>query len=440
MATFSAEIKTPEERLVHGVIVGTWALWAIGAVYHVYPLLAWYLAGLAFARRLELTSELRHLKPLPLGVWIWIAGAVTMALALVLGHLNYDFGTIDILKSLFGWAKGWALFAVLPFAGATLRIRPQVLFRAMNILSLQTLILTPLFLLAAAAGLPPVIYVSPLIYLGGGGSAFFEVGTHWIDPGAHDARLRYFAPWAPAAALAAQIALVMALFDRDWRWRAVGIVSALVVCYCAKSRLSLVGIPLLLIAIPALSQLHRPIIIGATGGVAVLGAIFLKSIQAIVEQAMDAFASARADSSRVRATLQRIAQHRWANEAPWFGHGAVERGPHLVEFMPIGSHHTWNGLLFVKGAVGFGALAVPMAWTFVEVLFKAQKDRVARAALGITLVLFVNSFGENLEILAYLTWPGLLLIGIAMRRRVVSIWRHPLQVAHPYPQNLPAQS
>jgi hypothetical protein len=434
MATVSPEIKTHEESLVHGVIVGTWALWSIGAIYHVYPILAWYLAGLAFARRMQLTSTLHNIKPLPIGVWVWIIGMGTMALALVLGHLNYDFGPIEILKSLFGWAKGWALFALLPFAGATLKIRPQVLFRAMNILSLQTLALTPLFLLAAAASLPPVLYVSPLIYLGGGGEAFFEVGTHWVDPGANDVRLRYFAPWAPAAALAAQIGLVMALFDRDWRWRTVGIVSAIVVCYCAKSRLSLVGIPLLLIAIPALSQLHRPYIIAATGAAAVIGTVFFKSIAIIVEQGMDAFASARADSSRVRATLQRIALHRWANEAPWFGHGAVERGPHLVEFMPIGSHHTWNGLLFVKGAVGFAALAIPMAWTFVECLIKAQKDRAARAALGITLVLFVNSFGENIEILAYLTWPGLLLLGIAMNRRVVSIWRHPLQIAHPSPR------
>ena len=44
-----------------------------------------------------------------------------------------------------------------------------------------------------------------------------------------------------------------------------------------------------------------------------------------------------------------------------WGHGTVERGPHIVEYMPIGSHHTWNGLLFVKGMVGYAGLAVPMA-------------------------------------------------------------------------------
>jgi hypothetical protein len=428
MAVFATDDKTPEEALVHGVIVGTWALWVVGAVYHAYPILGWGLAVLAFARRFGLTSYDRPIKPVPLGVWVWIAGAATMAFALVMGQLDFEFGVFDIVKGLFGWVKGWALFAALPFAGATLRIRPQVLYRATNILALQTLILTPVFLLGGALNLPPVLYTSPLIYLGGAGDAFFQVGTHWIDPGSPVVRLRYYAPWAPAAALVAQISLVLALFDRDWRWRAVGIVSALAVCWFAKSRLSVVGIPVLLLAIPLLSQIHRPLVIGMGGAAAVVGAFTVSSILHLVEQATTTFNSARADSSRVRSTLQRIALDRWEKEAPIFGHGAVERGPHLVEFMPIGSHHTWYGLLFVKGAVGFAALAIPLAWTFIECLIKAQKDRVARAALGVTLVLLVNSFGENLEILAYLTWPGLLLIGIAMKRRTVSIVSSPLGV------------
>ena len=75
------------------------------------------------------------------------------------------------------------------------------------------------------------------------------------------------------------------------------------------------------------------------------------------------------------------------------------------------------GLLFVKGIVGFLALAVPLIWTFVEMAAKAQSDRVARAALAVTIVIAFYTFGENLEILSYLFWPGLVLIGIAMRRR-----------------------
>jgi hypothetical protein len=99
-----------------------------------------------------------------------------------------------------------------------------------------------------------------------------------------------------------------------------------------------------------------------------------------------------------------------------WGHGIVERGPHLVEYMPIGSHHSWYGLLFVKGAVGFGALALPMAWSVVELTIKAQRSGVARLGLGIVLVMFLYTFGENLEILTYLLWPGLVVLGGAFAR------------------------
>jgi hypothetical protein len=85
------------------------------------------------------------------------------------------------------------------------------------------------------------------------------------------------------------------------------------------------------------------------------------------------FKEARAESTRVRQTLKEIAGYRWKTEAPIWGHGVVEPGPHLVEYMPIGSHHTWYGLLFVKGIVGLFALAVPMALSFLVLLFKAQK-------------------------------------------------------------------
>jgi hypothetical protein len=89
-----------------------------------------------------------------------------------------------------------------------------------------------------------------------------------------------------------------------------------------------------------------------------------------------------------------------------------------VEYMPIGSHHTWFGLLFVKGAVGFVALAIPLLWSFVDLLIKAQKSDTARTGLSIVLVLFLYTFGENLEILAYLIWPGLVLLGLAFQERV----------------------
>ena len=405
------------------MILATWPLWAVGALYHIYPILGWVLGLWALGRRLGLTHvDPERLKPVPLGVWIWITGMSVMAFALVMGHLDNDYGVVEIAKSLAGWVKGWGLFIVLPFAGATLKIRPHTIIRAINMLALQTLFVAPVFILASMSGMPKVIYVSPLYYLGGASPTFFEVGTHWVDPGTTDVRFRFYAPWGPASALVAQIALMLGIYDRDFRWRVVAIVHALLLCWLAKSRLSVVAIPVLMLALPMLSQLYRPAMMWVGGAATLTAALMFNILLTLVDQAVSGFAGARADSSRVRATLQTIAIHRWWKEAPVFGHGIVERGSHLVEFMPIGSHHTWNGLLFIKGGVGMLALAVPLAWTFLEMLLKAQRDRTCRAALGIVLVFFINSFGENLEILCYLLWPPMLFLGIAMKRRFVGIY------------------
>ena len=108
------------------------------------------------------------------------------------------------------------------------------------------------------------------------------------------------------------------------------------------------------------------------------------------------------DSSRVRATLGRIAVDRWQEEAPVFGHGVVERGPHLVEYMPIGSHHSWYGLLFVKGLAGLLSFALPIVLSTAVLGKNAYRNPRARVGLSMVLLLLLYSFGENLEILAYL--------------------------------------
>ena len=118
----------------------------------------------------------------------------------------------------------------------------------------------------------------------------------------------------------------------------------------------------------------------------------------------------------------RIALQRWQSEAPIWGHGEVERGPHMVEYMPIGSHHNWYGLLFVKGIVGLGALLVPMLVGLLELSIKSSRNKEARIGLGMLLLLFLYTFGENLEVLAYLIWPGLLFIGMGARPSVAIRW------------------
>jgi hypothetical protein len=175
-----------------------------------------------------------------------------------------------------------------------------------------------------------------------------------------------------------------------------------------------------LVAVFVLAHLNRPFLLVAIGFVAAGAVLFLDQILILIDDAENSFNAARAASSRVRDTLNDIGYHRWHTEAFWFGHGVVERGPHLVHFMPIGSHHTWYGLLYVKGLVGFLALAIPFGWSVLELMAKAQCDRVARSALCILLAVGMFSFADNLEIVTYLIWPGLLIIGIGLRRPLLN--------------------
>ena len=68
----------------------------------------------------------------------------------------------------------------------------------------------------------------------------------------------------------------------------------------------------------------------------------------------------------------------------------------------------------VLAAVGALALAVPLAVT-AAVLGKAALGSAAgRCGFGLVLAMVLYSFGENLEMLAYLCWPAWLAIGVAL--------------------------
>ncbi len=418
MAAPALRPETPEERIVHNTIVWTWLFWVLGALYFVAPVIGWYLAVLGLRRWLGTArGGFDYPTRIPAGVIVWWLGMAGMLFALIAGHIDFDLGFGQMLKSAIGWAKGWALIALFPWIGAMLRIRPAIIYRATNQLALQSILFTPIFVAAALARLPHPFYISPLLVLGGPGPEYFSVEFYSIDNTNGNLRWRYFAPWAPAAAFVANISFVFALYDQDRFWKACGIICCILVCLLTQSRLGLLAIPVILLIGLLLHNLTRVLTIGTLSGLITLAAFLSAQIAGLIADMTEKFNGARAASTRVRALLGSIAKHRWASEAPIFGHGIVEKGPHLVEHMFIGSHHSWYGLLFVKGIVGFLSLAIPLAWTFCEMVAKAQCDRVARCALGVTVIITLYTFGENLEILSYMIWPGLIVIGTACRRR-----------------------
>ena len=410
--------RAPEDLIVAIALAATWFVYLFGGLYVLGPVLGVGLTGLLFARYYLANDqvETQAIAPIPSGVWVWILGMLVMLLALEVGHMNQNMGLGQTIKSTIGWAKGWALMALFPLIGACMNIRVETIIRAAGWVALGTLVLTPIFMVAPMVGLPQVLFVSPLKLVGGPGPEFFAVQLYSIEPTDGSTRLRYFTPWSPAAGMIGNMYLIFALSDKRKFWKWMGVVSAMAMIVTSKSRLALAAAMFIWPVVIAVGESKRPLLwFTATLGLVMLTPM-AQGILDWVDGTLNSVKSMRADSTRVRELLGDIAVTRWWTEAPVWGHGIVERGPHAVEYMPIGSHHTWYGLLFVKGAVGAIALAIPLAWSMIEfALLAVTRSQAGRIAFGMVLLMSFYSIGENLEILAYLIWPGLIVMGIAAR-------------------------
>jgi len=408
------------ERLVWWSIILTYPIWIIGGLYVVGSVLCWLLLVCLLIKilaRMDHPEENEEISISPV-IWLWIIGMIIMQVALIAGHVNFNLGTGIIIKSSIGWAKGWAALALYPLAGA-LPIRSSIPTRAICIVGFHTLLIMPLLLLTPNLGLPEVLYVSPLRAIGGPGNEFFDVPLYEIDGSTGDLRWRLFAPWGPALGFVGNINFMICLQEKNRKWKILGIIGSILMCFVCKSRLAQLSIILIPLTTAIIARLRQPLMLITLGVVSYLGGIFATSILTAVSDYWEGFKGARAGSTRVRFALKRIAFHRWETEAPIWGHGVVEGGPHLVEYMAIGSHHTWAGVLFVKGLVGFVALAVPMLVTLLDMLRRAASSsyRIGSTGLGVIIILFMYTFGENLEILVYLYWPGMLVMGMALQEK-----------------------
>lgn len=427
---FDASVRpeSSEERVLWHCIVWTYGYYVLGALYVLAPVVGWTLA-VRQARR-------QGLREVPAVVWGWVGGMLLMLLALMIAHADYDLGLPMMLKSSIGWAKGWALIAVFMIIGCG-DVRLELLARAASLLGVQTLCLIPVVVLAWAAGLPQQLYVSPVSIVGGPGPEYFAVELYGISPDSGAPRWRLFAPWAPAIGMVMAVYFFLIWHERDRTLRRLGLAGVVLSIVLSSSRLGLLVLPITAGLVWLCQHRGLPGLYLSTAPAAMVTGLLVGPLGEIYEQAVSRFHGARADSSRVRAALGRMALERWQDEAVLFGHGTVERGPHLVEFMPIGSHHTWFGLLFVKGMVGALALALPMLWSLGVLARRAPNSPLHRTALAMLLLLVLYTFAENLEILAYLYWPALVVLGMAFRKAAECDSTQPC-VAQPVRPNRPS--
>jgi hypothetical protein len=379
-----------EERLIWYSIIGTYGFYFTSLLYFVGFTLGWILFFYLCKRLWNQTKHtpLEKRINVPWILWLWLVCMLVIAIAKFVGCINNELGTNQAIRSIISWPTDWALLALFLLIGC-LNIRPQLIYRAVCILCLQSLILIPFFYLALILHLPAHLYSSPIERLIQNGEVYYSVNFYAIEYGTNETRLFLFAPWGPALGLIGNVYFFLALREPNKRWRWLGIVGSLAMTIVSVSRLSLIAIPIVFLLVLFISNITKPVTPIVIGGVSFLFGIFSTVILDAAGEGKDKFYNARPDSSRVHHALAEIVSERW-KETPIWGHGAPEvPGPKVVAGMPIGSHHTWFSLLFIQGLVGFTAFLVPMLLSFISLAIKAHKSATARVALSFFLTLFL---------------------------------------------------
>lgn len=412
MATKFITQSSPEEALICRTLVATYPLYFLGALYVSGAVIGWL--TLMFISLRAYVSEDNERRLIPVIVWFWVLSMLFMLAVLLIGHAQWYLGAGKTIKSSIGWAKGWALFPVFLIIGCVAQIRVSAIVRGISIISAHSLWFAAFTFIAYFIGLPNDIYVSPLKVVGGPGPSFFTVSLFGINPETGAARWQFYGPWSPAAGLLACLFFIICCSEPDKKWRRLGIAGCVAMCVLSQSRagwvIFLCLIPLIFFA----DKVREPWFLIILALVLTLLIVLGQPLYEVLSDFHQQMKDARPDSTRVRATLERLAMQRWQAEAFWFGHGIVERGPKIVEGMPIGTHHTWYGLLFVKGLAGLLTFLLPMVCTLVYLFIQSLYYPLGRIAFNLVVVLLCYSLFENLEILTYLFWPALVLIGVAL--------------------------
>lgn len=405
--------STVEEKLIVGAILFTYPIYAIGGLYITGSALGYLVFGLVALRAFV---EGKYIfRAVPAIVWVWVLGMILMLVSLLVAHGNWSLGAVQTIKSTVGWAKGWALLGLFPLLGAIVEIRPERIVRAICHVAKHTAIFAVITFVFYLARFPGELFVSPLQILGGAGDNFFMVSLYGSNPETGAGRWQFFAPWAPAAGFLSCIFVVFSLMEKEIKWRNWGVAGSVVMALLSQSR---AGWAIFIFVVPMFlfsKQIGNPRILLLAGFLLPVLLVFGEPAYEWINDTFEQIKQARPASTRVRAALENLALQRWQAEAPIWGHGVVESGPKLVEFMPIGSHHSWYGLLFVKGIVGFVALAIPLLISLIYLACFIHVSQNARAAFCMLAIFICYSFFENLEILAYLYWPALFWLGLTFK-------------------------
>ena len=420
------------ETVVWYFIVCTYPIYLIGGHYFFTAFmgcfLLYYLAC-QWWRQTDRTPVTERIAIAPIA-WAWLVAMIVVELALIVGHLDFELSLGTMFKSSSHWFRTWAVFGIFPLAGH-LQIRPQIVYRAICILCLQSIAVIVLGTALDLATGQEIVYVSPLS-VSGGDVLHYQAQ---LIQSVIDNRLELFAPWSTALGMMGNTYLLLASQESDRQWRTVGIVGSIMMIIFSWSRLAVVSLFFVPIAVWFLSNLIRPWMqLGSSVVCFLSGLLFTNIVDllGIVREQIDSLRADTKSSSNTREEIYQLTLYRWRTEAPIWGRGVTEdSGPAAIDRYPIASHQTWFHLLYAHGLVGFVAYLIVAVWTLIDLTLKAQSNRLAKVCLGIFLVMMLNTLTDNIQSFAYLYWPSLLMLGILWRESVEQSQQAPINLHRP---------
>ncbi|MBD2201591.1 hypothetical protein H6G33_09550 [Calothrix sp. FACHB-1219] len=398
-------LKSLEERLVWLYLIGTYIWYFIGASYLFSSVLGWSLAIVA------LWKWYRGKISIPKGVWLWLVAFFLLEIFTLIGSINTGYRGINLIRNLAGEFFSNGLLAAFPLVGC-LSIRPQVIYRAVCWLVIQSIVMIPFFIAMIYIRIPS--YISPLVFfdkiIKSGPNSYKITFFNPLEPN----RLSLFCPWAPALGFVGAQFFYICREESNRILKYLGMIGSSIMLFISVSRLGQIVLPLSLLITTLVSYVNTSSRAVIATGLGSLFVTFLSDIKEIVIDTKDNLTSARASSSLVRERLQELVKDKMWNEL-WFGHGSTEPGSRIVANMPLGTHHTWFGYLFVNGICGAMTIAIAYIVSLVNFALDINKGKVNRVCFSFLLVMGLYSIGETWKSLAYLLMPGLILVGIGFR-------------------------
>lgn len=276
MSKISIKPQNLPETIIWYYIIGTYPIYFLGLQYLAVSLLAAFLSFYLLKNWWNQTEETPTSERIIISpsTWIWLIAVLVIELALVIGHLNFKYGIIEIIKSSLNLYRGWGLFALFTLAGH-LNIRAKLIYRAICILCFQSIFVVLIGTVANLLHFPTISYISPLSALGGGTSPnYVNIFDTILGNVENDRRLQLFAPWSPALGMVGDIYFCLTCQETDKKWRWFGMVGAVTMIVGSVSRLAIVGLPIVLLFVWFLSNLTRPRTQFLAGSTSFLTAIF----------------------------------------------------------------------------------------------------------------------------------------------------------------------